>query len=294
MKFDILEFIDSPDVRKYNQETYFSPAKQSVLIAWSKKKTMEEKIEALEYLLENYSKEEFDDSEIRGEWHNRDITIYQVAQQTLHLWKKLMEERNDIKGIVYQTQFYERGYKDCNCGYFSTYEKAYQYLENEKKLYLKDNDLKNVKTYGVITRIQVDNDREYNRYYYDTDMRLVEITTGTDRYDVDGELPTGPLNYYFFYIGIPFHIGDIVKNEDYLNELRYGVLHAEHLKHKNPDLNCFFKCIDYFDSENKMYDFVEDINLLTMEYCTVEEIPEDKRYYLKLLSKIRKREVIFT
>lgn len=44
---DVLPFIDSPDIREFNRHTKFLPAEQAVLVAVSKTKTVEEKLEAL-------------------------------------------------------------------------------------------------------------------------------------------------------------------------------------------------------------------------------------------------------
>ena len=46
--YDLLRFIDSPDIREYNKDTDFTPAEWAVLIGMSCRQTMEEKIEALQ------------------------------------------------------------------------------------------------------------------------------------------------------------------------------------------------------------------------------------------------------
>ncbi len=57
--YDVLPFIDSPDIREFNKHTKFLPAEQAVLIAVSKTKTVEEKLEVLQYLADQYSDNEF-------------------------------------------------------------------------------------------------------------------------------------------------------------------------------------------------------------------------------------------
>lgn len=52
MHKDVLEFIDSPDIRTFHQKTVFTPAQQAVLVIRSGKKTVDEKIEMLEYLMD--------------------------------------------------------------------------------------------------------------------------------------------------------------------------------------------------------------------------------------------------
>ena len=52
--YDFLRFIDSPDIREFNKDTNFTPAEQAVLISLSDKTTVEEKIEALQYLADRW------------------------------------------------------------------------------------------------------------------------------------------------------------------------------------------------------------------------------------------------
>lgn len=53
-KLNILDFIDSPDIREFHKNTTFAPEEQAVLVVNSEKRTIEEKVDALEYLLEEY------------------------------------------------------------------------------------------------------------------------------------------------------------------------------------------------------------------------------------------------
>lgn len=57
--YDVLQFIDSPDIREFNKHTKFMPAEQAVLTAVSKRKTVEEKMDALQYLADQYTEDEF-------------------------------------------------------------------------------------------------------------------------------------------------------------------------------------------------------------------------------------------
>lgn len=57
--YDFLRFIDSSDIREFNKDTNFTPAEQAVLISLSDKTTVEEKIDALQYLADHYTEAEF-------------------------------------------------------------------------------------------------------------------------------------------------------------------------------------------------------------------------------------------
>ena len=56
--FNILDFIDSKEIREYNQNTEFTPIEQAYLIYHSRKTTVEEKKKARRELLGSYSIEE--------------------------------------------------------------------------------------------------------------------------------------------------------------------------------------------------------------------------------------------
>lgn len=63
-KKGFLRFIDSPDIREHNRNTDFTPAEWAVLVSNSMKKSVEEKIEALQYLADHYSADEFKEETI--------------------------------------------------------------------------------------------------------------------------------------------------------------------------------------------------------------------------------------
>ena len=56
---NILDFIDSADVREYNKNTQLLPMEQAVIIYKSETTTVEEKLAAWQELLDTYSEEEF-------------------------------------------------------------------------------------------------------------------------------------------------------------------------------------------------------------------------------------------
>lgn len=53
-KLNILDFIDSQDIQEFHKNTTFAPEEQAVLVVNSETHTIEEKMAALEYLLEAY------------------------------------------------------------------------------------------------------------------------------------------------------------------------------------------------------------------------------------------------
>ena len=49
-KYEFSKFLDSPDIRNYNQNREFAPAEQSVLIVMGQRQSVDEKLMALKYL----------------------------------------------------------------------------------------------------------------------------------------------------------------------------------------------------------------------------------------------------
>ena len=46
--------------------------------------------------------------------------------------------------------------------------------------------------------------------------------------------------------------------------------------------------MDVYDTRRKKYDFTDDTEILSLTYCELEEIPEDERKKLEVLSRVRK------
>ncbi len=94
MNHKVLEFIDSPDVREFHKNTVFTPAQKVVLVMRSGKKTVDEKIEMLEYLLETYSETEFNDGSVICNYVcDTDISFYENVKYTIKIWKDMLCDR---------------------------------------------------------------------------------------------------------------------------------------------------------------------------------------------------------
>lgn len=130
------------------------------MVSRSMKRSVEEKIEALQYLANRYNADEFKEETIWPLYGDeRDLSSFrEVVIETVRIWKEALEARFETEGTVFETSLCEQ---ECsgqrkNCQYFSSYEKAWEYLLKEKQEYLDDEDLKYVKTFASIERIKMD------------------------------------------------------------------------------------------------------------------------------------------
>ena len=131
-KFNILDFIDSEDIREHNKDTFFSPIQKAILISRSQRQSIENKIKAMESLLIEHMDWDFpyiDDVD------NRKISFREVVSKRLEDWKEVLEMRYDNKDAVYISRLSEVEYlstDDGNPRFFSNYSKAYESLVMDK------------------------------------------------------------------------------------------------------------------------------------------------------------------
>lgn len=111
-KLNILDFIASQDIREFHKNTTFAPEEQAVLVVNSEKRTIEEKVDALEYLLEEYPDY---DAPLYGDGWGRNFR--ELTQNTLKKWKALLATRYENDGYVYMAELLEKDTAYCYKGY---------------------------------------------------------------------------------------------------------------------------------------------------------------------------------
>lgn len=267
MKHDILKFIDSPDVREFNKNTVFTPAQQVILVSRSEKTTVFEKIAMLEYLLNTYTEEEFgEDSIIFDCAWDRCMSFYENTKYMLRMWKDILADRDVQYGSIYAVQFEERAFfhERDEYHYFSSYENAYAYMKEEKEDYL---DIEKshgnpIPMVGFMKRVVLDED-VCDSYWFDNDLNLVKVYGRDERYKLSEEVQVEPFEHFIFHLPLPFHVGDILKVETFVNEPVYGVVYYEWDEPKNPILVSMTMWLDCYWEEKKKYDFMDDADILS-------------------------------
>lgn len=187
--FNILDFIDSPDIREYNKNTLFTPAEQAILIAHSEETTVEEKLAAWQELVDNYSREEFglDSVRINYRFHAKDFR--QVVIDNIHIWRELLAATKKKENVVYQAVFGEREHDgDGRENFFSNFDLAYRSIVEDKQGYLDNSGLKNIETYAFIDRMYLDRGNgDTDRFYFDNKLRMVMMRPTRKWFETENE-----------------------------------------------------------------------------------------------------------
>lgn len=303
-KYELIDFFDSPDIAEFNRNTAFTPAEQAVLISLSNKRTVKEKIDALKWLVDNYSAEDFNIDGIGcNTYCDRDeIEFKDIINDTIYLWEEALKDRYKNDGVVFATCLFEKGFERYSTvqefRFFSNYDTAYKYLKNIKQEYLNDEDLKYVETHGVIYRIKLDSSDKYSDfdgYLFNNELDLVQIYANASRYKAEFESLSSA---FYVHVPLPFKQGDIVKTESPFYKTYYGVIaydlpdraHDRNLQHRSADLTDMVVSLDVYSVETKEWESTDDTWCLHLAYCKDEELPEEEKI-LKLHSKdIRKKE----
>ena len=176
--FDILEFIDNEEIRECNKDRDFTPIEQAVLIEMSRKKSIKDKIKAWYSLLDEYSDEEFQKG-IPGRMAQKNINFKDIVRYTIQKYLKYLKYQYFTNGMVFCARLEEVSHPttfDNGC-IFSTYEKAFEYLSQEKADYFKEEKYRDIETRGIISLRWLDKTENYQKidYIYDSNLELVQI-----------------------------------------------------------------------------------------------------------------------
>ena len=291
-ELNILDFIDSEDIREYNKDTLFSPTQKALLIGHSKKQTIEKKIKAMDRLLIEYL--DWDFPYIDAD--DKKQSFRKVITEEVKEWKEVLEKRYDNKEAVYIARLSEVEFlssDDGNPRFFSNYAKAYESLMLAKKGYLDNLDLKDVQTLGEIIRITVDAGNasygyDERHYLFDTDMRLIDVYRKCHE---DNCLVNG-MDAYRCYIPVPFKAGDIVKCVSPYHETYYGVFPYDWKEPENRYGITMYVSLDTYYAKEKLFEITDETPVLELSKCRDDELPEEQRT-LKVISAVRKGNLDF-
>ena len=291
-ELNILDFIDSEDIREYNKDTLFSPTQKALLIGHSKKQTIEKKIKAMDRLLLEYL--DWDFPYIDAD--DKKQSFRKVITEEVKEWKEVLEKRYDNKEAVYIARLSEVEFlssDDGNPRFFSNYAKAYESLMLAKKGYLDNLDLKDVQTLGEIIRITVDAGNasygyDERHYLFDTDMRLIDVY----RKCHEDNCPVNGMDAYRCYIPVPFKAGDIVKCVSPYHETYYGVFPYDWKEPENRYGITMYVSLDTYYAKEKLFEITDETPVLELSKCRDDELPEEQRT-LKVISAVRKGNLDF-
>lgn len=306
-QMDILTFLDSPAIREYNRDTAFTPAEQAVLVCQSMCSTIEDKIAALQYLVDAYEEEAFLSGSIAVNQFRDEknpLRFRKSVESQIGLWKQMLEERFADAGAVYGAALMEQGcrYDGTEYRFYSCYELAYQALQRERQEYMEDEDLREIRTFGVIRRIVLDRGEfpQENQYVFDENLRLVMLWEKTSRRLDDEEGCCDLASDCYVHVPLPFQPGDLVKSvSPFYGRSYYGVFaipqkpktEDRRLRDGYADVGDMAVSIDVYVPELKKYAYTDDTAVLSLVFCETEDLPEKEREALVKLSRIRKGEI---
>lgn len=270
---NILDFIDSPDIREHNINTIFTPSEQAVIIYNSYKKSVEEKISALRFLVNNYNEDEFQ-QECINELQCEDISTINfrdIVSDTANTWQNALNLRYDNNEAVFLVEITNRYTNNEIKKYFSDYNSAYNFITIIPK-----------SIYDCIEIIRIPMNAAYQGYtfyLFNAEMLMYDVQP----YFEDFENPESEsFSKFSIKMPLPFKTGDILKAVRPSMECVYGVL--DHTYDGNTD-NIYLRLEKYI-YDNKLFTW-ERVNYFRLQKVSPEELPQ-KQNYLKLLSDIRR------
>ena len=282
--FNILDFIDSKDIREYNRDTQFTLIEQAYLIYHSLGTTIEEKMSAWRELLDTFDEESFQWTRFGKVQFYEDRSNRQILLDMLTVYENTLKIQHQNEGIVFDA--YYTG--SPTHVYFPDYQSAYEYLQSEKEDY--DDD---VETYtkvcgqwshtAVVAQIKVwtygKTDWYSNVFHFDENLRLVHLWPNRELFVSEFD----SLRYLPIYIPSPFREGDSVRvissplhKYAVIQKLHDEAFYAAESKEPYPqgghsaELVCIGNGHDYVAPED--YPADDDYEYTTLHYCNVLEL----------------------
>lgn len=298
--FNLLDFIDSKDIREYNRNTEFMAIEQAYLIYHSRRTTVEEKMTTWRELLDIYSEKEFELTRFGNVKFYENRTNRQILIDMLDVYEYTLALKNCREGIVFEANHYGNP----QSVYFPDYDSAYAYLKqqerecaDERENYEKYFDkCENVTiTAEIKVNVYGKNDWYSSVFYFDRNLNMVHLRSNRELFVSD----YATLEFLFVYIPTSFKQGDIVRliTSDIS---RYGVLsdmpeeeyYALQSKESFPEIQHNAR-IDYFEDDDEYGHFhIHPCNILELEKCPEKDLPENQSI-LGFLGSVYKGEVLF-
>lgn len=293
--FNILDFIDSKDIREYNKDTRFTPIEQAVLICHSEKTTFEEKLVALRELMDSYGEEELEIANPRQREHV-EKSGKQILTDTISAYEKALAQRERTEGVVFEADFYESEFPDPNCRYpvyFPDYLSAFAYIREEKQHYLENENLQDCQTQARIAVKDYGGSLSADTvFYFDNELRMTAVSLG---YSCTTSFEYPFLDELFAYVPLPFKKGDIIRSIVNGKKM-YWILPD------TPDKEYFSRAVDWSDMLISGYTYTPGGEIgyfeygqfepLGVEICPDDELPEEL-YIMFLLREVYAGEMDF-
>lgn len=144
---------------------------QAALIIMNERSAIEEKMQDLQALMNVYD--------------GGELQICEDIKNVIQLWKDILEARFYQDGVVFLADLQERSRETDRLSayrFFSTYQRALEFLLKEKEHYQISKDLSTIETYGEIWRMELDSDDpDFDVYCFDNEMKLNKLLSCSGR-----------------------------------------------------------------------------------------------------------------
>lgn len=286
--FNILDFIDSKDIREYNANTQFTPMEQAVLIYHSCRTTVDDKMTAWRELLDCYGEDDFKILNY-GERQFTRRSNRQLVEDTVRQYEAALASRYTASNVIFAVSFEEIGYpRPDELSYFADYDSAFAFIEAEKQEYLDDEDLKDTPTKACISIIPLNDKNHQNSntcFDFDTDLRMTGLYSCDYGYQDEDGMLDGGLDMAYICVPVPFKKGDILKNIDPNYKTEYAVLPRDDIYlacHKTMgDSTDMTVTLDTYNCKENLFDY-DHFPVLDWEKCSWSELPKDQKALILL------------
>lgn len=224
--FDILEFIDSKDIREYNVSTFFYPIEKAVLINESLYTSVEKKLDAWKKLLETYDEAQFEErATIDYYENNKQAKTFRskraIVADTVEQYELALKQCDEVSAhVIFKASIQEIDHS-ITTQLFSSFQNAHHFIKDT----VEDNCGETKYVDISIDTIKLDSDiinDHVCRYSFAIINGALEMTSIWRKSSVD--YADFGLDTFFVNIPLPFQKGDIVKLI-YPDELyAYGVI----------------------------------------------------------------------
>jgi len=286
--FDILDFIDSEDIRKFNQNTLFYPLEKAVLIYYSHYTSVEKKLAAWKELLDTYTESEFEyrdtvDSNSENKMsiipNNRRSNKEILADNVQQYERALRERDKSSPSVLYQACIGMKNghiHKEIS----TTYSNAYEYIT----VFLSGVDDFSEYPDICIDVLKLDG----NGLYHECDSFEFNFVRKklvlTNIFYPNSQKEDWGMETFFVRVPLPFKKGDIVRFIYPSDTITYGVI--------EDDMDEFFskrQISTYDGSDMTIWPFTftktkdgyqifdPDVKFLYFERCSREELPDDQK-----------------
>lgn len=181
---DVLDFIDSPDIRTYYENRTFTPAEQAVLCMKSNLRSYDEKVAFVATLLEAYPDSDFPLEDFDDTWDIRSDLQRMVIDWQMNGPAK-DEEYIDVVYVTYMKFLDSRDEYGDRC-IFSTYRKAYEALQASKEEMLDETDSP---VCACIIKEWVDHPEKRITYTLNEDLQIIKTSSFWEDYEFDVPAP---------------------------------------------------------------------------------------------------------